>query len=110
MKPIPKKLLIHSAELSIPDSSDIWQNITYTDPVKLQHVRLEPCSKIILGSDNIQRQHTATLFFDVVNSSPNHTEFVEGQRIQALGKTYVVLAVKPMYDERALHHYEVLLG
>ncbi|MCD8356262.1 MAG: minor capsid protein [Clostridia bacterium] len=110
MRPIPKRLLIHSAELSTPQNCDIWQKITYSDPVNLQHVRLEPCSKIVLDANNTQRQQTATLFFDAVNSSPSGTEFTAGQRVQALGQTYTVLTIEQLYDDRKLHHLEVGLG
>lgn len=110
MKPIPKRLLIHSAELSTPQSCDVWQKVTYSDPVMLQRVRIEPCTKIVLGANNTQRQQTATLFFDTANSSPDGAEFAVGQRVQALGQTYTVLTVEQLYDDRRLHHYEVGLG
>lgn len=110
MRPIPKKLLIHSAELSTPQSCDVWQKVSYSESVTLRHVRIEPCTKIVLGADNTQRQQTATLFFDTANSSPSDTEFTVGQRVQALGQTYAVLTVERLYDNRRLHHYEVGLG
>lgn len=110
MKPIPKRLLIHSAELSTPQNCDVWQKVTYSDPVTIQHVRIEPYTKIVLGADNTQRQQTATLFFDTANSSPSDTEFAVGQRVQSLGQMYTVLTVERLYDDRRLHHYEVGLG
>lgn len=110
MRPIPKRLLIHTAQLSAPEGGDVWQSITYSNPVKLGHVRLEACSKIIIGSNNMQRLQSATLFFDAINSIPADTTFTEGQRIQALGRVYTVLAVEPLYDDQKLHHYEVGLG
>ncbi|MDO4174551.1 MAG: putative minor capsid protein [Eubacteriales bacterium] len=110
MRPIPKRLLIHSAQLSTPESCDVWQKVSYSQPAALSHVRLEPCSKIVLDTNNTERQQTATLFFDVVNSLPKSVVFEEGQQVQALGRTYTVLTVEPLYDDHKLHHWEVGLG
>ena len=107
MRPIPKQLLIHTAKISTPEQQDAWQSVTYSEPITLEHVRIEPCRKLVLESDNTQRQQTATLFFDVVNSLPADFEFTEGQRVEALGQIYQVLMIEPLYDEQKLHHYEV---
>lgn len=107
MKPIPKRILIHTAQISTPEAQDTWQAVTYSDPITLKHIRIEPCHKLVMESDNTQRQQTATMFFDAVHSAPADFTFAEGQRVAALGRTYQVLTIEPLYDEHKLHHYEV---
>ena len=62
MKPIPKKLLIHTVQLQEVNEKDAWGNEILADPVELQYVRLEPSTKYVKDKDNKEIQLAATLF------------------------------------------------
>lgn len=105
MKPIPKSLLIHSAELyAVTDGA--WQSEEKTLLAKLKNIRVEPCSKLIVSSNNRSVTLSATLFYDCRNSAPT-VEFKAGQLVEFDGKTYRVETVEELYDKRKLHHIEV---
>lgn len=106
MKPIPRSLLIHNVMLKTPGASDAWQQPIYAQR-QLLRVRVEPSDKIIVGSDNTQRQLVSTLFFDVQNSAPKGTEFSAGQKVVWNGREMSVVTADPLYDGKRLHHWEV---
>ena len=106
MRPIPKKLLIHSATLS-ETTENAWQEQTATTVAELARIRIEPCAKRITTKDNRQITLCATLFFCCRNSSPRDVAFEVGQRITFGDSEFTVETVEPLYDEKKLHHYEL---
>lgn len=46
MRPIPKRLLIHTAELKTVGINNTWQDEKITDMTKLKKIRIEPCSRL----------------------------------------------------------------
>lgn len=105
MKPIPRALLIHSAALyNVAEGT--WQDEEKTLVAQLEHVRVEPCAKLITTADNRSVTITATLFYDCRNSTPK-ADFAVGQRVKFGGALYRVETVEPLYDRRRLHHIEV---
>jgi len=106
MQPIPRQLLIHSAEL-YNVTTDRWQEETATLVASLSYVRIEPSSKVVLSKDNKEQRLSATLFYDCISSSPRNIAFTEGQKIDAFQKTYHVVSVDMLYDKLKLHHLEV---
>lgn len=109
MRPIPKRLLIHSATLKTPNGVDAWQNTTYQDQA-ISHVRVEPCSKIVQTKDNTEVQLTSLLIYDCRNSSPAGITFEVQQKIKWNGTEYTIVSPEPLYDESKLHHWEVGLA
>lgn len=109
MKPIPRSLLIHSATLQTATIDD-YQSKTYTTVATLTCIRVEPTTKQVLGSDNLQKQLSAVLIFDARNSRPANTTFLVGQYVSFSGNRYRVEVVDSLYDARKLHHYEVGLS
>ena len=107
MKPIPKKLLIHTVQLQEVSEKDAWGNETLADPVELQYVRLEPYTKFVRDKDHKEIQLAATLFYDFHNSRPRGQTFSDGQVLAFNGERYRVQLVEPLYDGRRLHHYEL---
>lgn len=105
MKPIPKSLLIHSAAL-YEETEGKWQEQEKKLIAELSCVRIEPCSKLIVSSNNRSVTLSATLFYDCRNSAPA-VEFKAGQPVEFDGKTYRVETVEELYDNRKLHHIEV---
>jgi hypothetical protein len=107
MKPIPKKLLIHSATIKAVTSTDRWGNKTTGAPVDLKYVRFEPSTKIIRDKQNNELQLSSTMFYDCKNSEPASAEFTKDTIITFNGTDYKVEVIEPLYDGHKLHHYEL---
>ena len=117
--PIPKSLLIHSAELITEYAPDKWGTATDRDTVTLEHVRVEPSAKHVIDGNGETVQLAAVLFFDCRNSSPADVKFalkddiVNGktvalQKVRFEGRLYTVQTVAPLYaDRNRIHHYEI---
>ncbi len=110
MKPIPKKLLIHSAELFNAVQDDMWQSTDYKKMAELKNIRIDPSSELVTDKQNRQINLAAVMFFDCTNSTPHGVVFAHGQRIRFLGEDYTVETIEPLYDEHKLHHYELGLS
>ncbi len=106
MKPIPKTLLIHSAEL-FEEKEGGWQESERTPIAALTHIRIEPCSKLMQTDGNRSVTLEATLFYDCRNSSPANVEFKQGLRLKFDEVIYKVETVERLYDNKRLHHLEV---
>lgn len=106
MKPIPRKLLIHTVAHKANPVSNGWGE-TYATEWTLYRVRLEPSSKIVKGRDNTELQLAATLFYDSANSRPRDVTFAPGDLIVFDGTELSVQTVEKVYDDRTLHHIEV---
>lgn len=107
MMPIPKRLLIHAAELQTVSEKNSWGKENLTDPVMLNHVRLEPSAKYVKDKQNNEIQLAAVLIYDCKNSRPSGLNFADGQVIAFNSETYQVQMVEALYDGHRLHHYEV---
>lgn len=110
MRPIPRRLLIHTVAMRTPTGTDAWQGAAWSLPVTVACVRVEPCSTMRIGKDNIQVQLTALLYYDAVLSTPSGVAWTPGQEVVHNGTTYRVASAEPYYDERKLHHWEVGLA
>ena len=106
MKPIPKTLLIHSAEL-FEEKEGGWQEPAREKIAELSRIRIEPCSRLVQTDSNRSVTLEATLFYDCRNSSPANVEFKQGQRLTFGGELYKIELVEPLYDNKRLHHLEV---
>lgn len=116
---IPKKALIHSAELITKFSADKWGTPQKSETVQLEHVHIEPSAKYVIDGDGETIQLAAILFFDCRNSSPADVTFalkgdtVNGetvvfQKVSFGGRLFTVQTVEPLYaDKNRIHHYEV---
>lgn len=107
MKPIPKSLLIHSAELKAVSTDNSWQDEETKTIANLKYVRIEPSSKLITAKDNRQVTLTVTLLFDCRNSRPADVKFKQGQKIIWNGIEHTIETIEPLYDGSKLHHYEL---
>lgn len=107
MKPIPEKLLIHSAELKTVTDDNTWQEQTPTDSKQLSKIRIEPCSRLAETKDNKLITLSAVLIYDCKNSRPKNTKFQQGQKVFFNGKEYAVETIEPLYDGSKLHHIEL---
>ena len=120
--PIPKMLLVHSAELITRYNADKWGNTTECDTVSLKNVRIEPSSKSVTDTSGTVIQLSATLIYDCRNSAPRGVVFaltgdkadgktVEVQQVLFGGRTFTVKVIDALYaDADRIHHYEVGLA
>lgn len=109
MRPIPVSLLIHSATLNDVSLDENFSQLD-TEVAALHQVRFEPSTRVVVGTDNADVQCTAMLFFDAISSIPQGLEIKVEQSIIWEGRRYIVQAVRPLYDNRKLHHLEVDLS
>jgi hypothetical protein len=107
MKPIPRKLLIHSAVIKSVTSADRWGKETTSPDVTLKYIRIEPSSKLVKDKQNNDLQLSALMFFDVKNSLPAGTAFAQDQIIVFNNREYRVQLIDELYDADKLHHYEL---
>ena len=59
MRPIPKTLLIHAVTQAREGEADRWGNGGLTGEQELQHVRMEPSSKVIRDKRSSLQQHSS---------------------------------------------------
>ena len=111
MKPIPKRLLIHtvSAITEAPDPDSVFGSKVVESSVTLSRVRVEPSSALTVGKQNEQVKLSAVLIFDCKNSLPTGYNFSHIKRIEYDGQKYNIVGIGKFYDDRKLHHYEVEL-
>lgn len=108
MRPIPKKILIHTVTIKTPTGEkDRWGNVVYTDPEEIKFVRLESTTKRIQTKESQDLQLSTLMFYDCKNSNPNTIIFSQGQVITFNGLDLIVQIIEPLYDEKKLHHYEL---
>lgn len=106
IKAIPKKLLIHSAEL-LKELDGKWGSSGLDRLAILSKIRIEPYSKIVRDKNNAEIQLAATMFFDCRNSRPSGQAFSEDQVVDFQGQKHRIVTVEPLYDGEKLHHYEI---
>lgn len=107
MRPIPKRLLIHTVTLHKVVKKDAWGAAVLDDDMKLTHVRLEPSSKIVRDKNNAEIQLAATLFYDCKNSRPAGLVLKVDDILSFNDEKYRVQMVETLYDDKHLHHYEI---
>ena len=109
---IPKKLLIHSATLHTAGAQGLWTDAANTSLAVLSRVRVEPYNRTVKSADNTDVQLAALMFVDVRNSEivPSTAAFAVGQIVTWNSLKYLVETVEPLYDDSALHHYEIGLS
>lgn len=107
MRPIPKTILIHNATIKTPTGKDRWGAETFTEPVPMKCIRIDPSSKRVQNKDTQELQLKALLFYDCKNSTPRELTFAQGQVITFGGVDFIVQTIEPLYDHNKLHHYEI---
>lgn len=106
MRPIPRKLLIHTATLKTSASIDAFQKPTHAETA-LTCVRIEPSNAVIKTKDNTEITLSAVLFYDCTNSLPKGTDFALESKIVFGGEERMVKSVERFYDHNKLHHLEI---
>lgn len=107
VRSIPINLLFHNVVYYKRLGKNDYEEITYADPVSIKRVRIDPSSKIIKRNQGDEEQLNALLFYDSVKSVPLNIDFVENDKIEFEGKTYLIAIVEKLYDNSKLHHLEI---
>lgn len=104
--PIPRALLPHKAQL-LTETIDAWQNATVTDSKNLKYIRID--ADLTRRADEKDTVHAARwlLFYDCRNSLPRDVTFSLGQVIVWNDLRLTVKEVTPVWEDKALHHYEI---
>jgi hypothetical protein len=110
MQPIPKSLLIHKASIKGIKSTDIWGVENCSPFIELKYVRFEPYKRIIRDKSNNEIQSNTQMFYDCRNSRPKNQGFNTDTIISINGEEKRVISVEEHYDNRKLHHLEIILA
>lgn len=118
LRPIPARILKHSAVLQVPTAVDADRVVTYGDPIALSRVCIQPTNETRKTAENTEVLFRAILFFDARLSIPTDTDW-DALKMQAdaagsdlkvtySGQTYTVQSVDSCIDDCGnLHHVEV---
>ena len=107
MRAIPKKLLIHTAQLQRTVTKDRWGEEKTSSEFEFEKIRIEPSSRIVRDKNSAEVQLAATLFYDCRNSAPRDFMFKEDDILLFNGQKLRVQVIEPLYDGNKLHHYEL---
>ncbi len=108
IKQIPKNLLIHNVIYNEYIADD-WNKNQYADSVEVNNVRIDYLSDLQIASIAENKRYRATMFYDVVNSTPLDLKFKEKSKIILDDITFYIVGIKYLYTEK-LHHLEVMLA
>ena len=109
MRPIPKRLLIHTALYAREENAGRWAEAVISNQKELQFVRIETSEEMERDKNNAEIRTAATLFYDCKNSLPKDMEFAVDDVILFNGQKHKIRSVEALYDEKRLHHYEIEL-
>lgn len=106
--PIPRALLPHKAQLC-NESLDAWQHPVSTNQRELKFIRID--ANLTRRADKQDTVHAAQwlLFYDCRNSLPRGVTFSPGQVIHWNDLRLTIKQVTPVWEDRAIHHYELAL-
>lgn len=117
LRPIPARILTHSATLKQCTGIDVWQEPTYTD-IPLEHICVQPVHETRMDATNTEVALTSVAFIDARLSSPQGFDFQQAQDISEAngcplafyyqGRHYIVLTVDALCDDTGAYHHTEL--
>ena len=117
LKPIPAKILTHSATLDVCSGIDRWQERTYTE-VALSRICIQPMHDTRMTKDNTEVALSSVAFIDARLSSPAGYDFQTAQdtseangaplALVCNGRQYTVLTVDALVDDTGAYHHTEL--
>lgn len=117
LRPIPSRILSHTATVSIPTGVDAYQAPLDPTVYTVSKVCLQPSNTITLSGTMATAQLSATLFVDARKSTPALDWFVlfeqansiNGQiQIECQGRNFTLKSVDRLVDDDGnLHHWEL---
>ena len=105
MRPIPRRILVHSVTYSARASVDEYNNPTYATGVPVSFVRLEPVKMTALRALGELKDDKFTLYYDCENSEPTGVAFKELDKITYNGSDYIIRSI----SDFSPHHLEMVL-
>lgn len=107
MKCIPKRLLIHSVYAKNPIGEDCFGYKSFSEETLISNVRVDFTDAVKLNGFLNNKNRSALLFFDCVNSSPHNFTFMIGTVINFNGVSLTADKISNFFDNNRLHHVEV---
>lgn len=117
LRPIPAKILTHSAILRQCVGIDVWENPTYVD-TELNHICVQPMHETRMDATNTQVTLNSVAFIDARLSSPAGFDFQAAQDASEAngaplaliyqGRHYTVLTVDALCDDTGAYHHTEL--
>jgi len=119
LRPIPKRIMTHSATLKAVSATDRWGSPTYVE-YELGKVHIQPTHEIIKSSTDKNVNLKSVLFYDPKISTPASLDWgalqkasdtANGQmKVVFMGNEYTVWSIDFLPDDEGrLHHIEVML-
>ena len=117
LRPIPARILAHTATLKQCTGIDVWQEPTYTD-IPLEHICVQPVHETRMDATNTEVALTSIAFIDARLSSPQGFDFQAAQDASEAngapmafiyqGRHYTVLTVDALCDDTGAYHHTEL--
>lgn len=117
LRPIPARILTHTATLKQCTGIDVWQEPTYTD-TELTHICVQPVHETRMDATNTEVALTSIAFIDARLSSPQGFDFQAAQDTSEAngcplafiyqGRHYTVLTVDALCDDTGAYHHTEL--
>ena len=117
LKPIPARILTHSAILLECKSVDEWQKPEFEE-IPLLNICVQPVHHTTMPRDNTEVALTSVAFIDARLSSPLGFDFQEAQDISEAngtplmldynGRRYTVMTVDALVDDSGAYHHTEL--
>ncbi len=108
MLPIPKILMPHTIEVSVPDPDADYEG-EYLSPFKIEHVRFESVEALNPASYKLTDGAKGRIWIDSVNSKGACT-LPLGAKVEMDGMNATVLSCTPCFAGSNVHHWEVDVG
>ena len=117
LRPIPAKILTHSATLRQCSGVDVWENPSYIE-TPLSRICIQPVHSTVMTKDNTEVSLTSVAFIDARLSRPAGLDFqaaqdaseANGAPLELLynGRHYTVLTVDTLCDDTGAYHHTEL--
>lgn len=117
LRPIPARILTHSATLRQCTGVDVWQQPAYSD-ISLDRICVQPTHETRMASDNTETALSSIAFIDARLSAPVGLDFValqESSEANGLplafmynGRKYTVVTVDVLCDDSGAYHHTEL--
>ena len=109
-RPIPRKMLPHTATYRKRTGVDRYQNPEYAPAVTLRYVRVELVHSNANQAPGEMDADKAVLFYDTTTSLPVNITFEKGDSVTFGGAEFTVREAEKMYGDFArVHHWELRL-
>jgi len=108
VKPIPKRLLIHTISVEPLTSEEGWEK-TYGDPETISNVRVEPKKTLQRSNDEYSIVGDLIVYMDYTHTTPFKVP-KKRDRITFYGDQYTVEGTNIYYGVgQQIHHVEVVM-